>query len=89
MFVAVGRLARHQNPFTSPDKTHLHHRFIKAGFTQRQALWVMWFIAVAFSWVSLRANTLQKIEAFGVLVFLLIILVAVLSYKARKRYSSK
>ncbi len=85
LFVAGGRLMRRQNPFTSPDKTHLHHRFIAAGFSQRQALWTMWLIAAAFSWVSLRANTLQKIEAFGLLILVLLIIIIILSAIARKK----
>jgi len=82
LFVAGGRLLRHQNPFTSPDKTHLHHRFIAAGFSQRQALFTMWMIAVCFAWVALRSNTLQKIEAFAILVAVLLTLIWGLSRKA-------
>lgn len=83
LFVAGGRLIRGQNPFTTPDKTHLHHRFIAAGFTIRQALWAMWLISIAFAWVALRANTLQKIEAAGVLVAVLLAIIYLLMIKAR------
>lgn len=86
IIVAVGRIVRRQNPFTSPDKTHLHHRFISAGFSQRQSLWIMWLIAASFSWVALRSTTLNKIIAAGVLLITLIILIQLLSNKA-KRYN--
>lgn len=84
LFVAGGRLIRHQNPFTSPDKTHLHHRFINAGFSVRQSLWIMWTIAIAFAWVALRSNTLQKIEAAVVLVIILFLLVFLLARRKIK-----
>lgn len=88
LFVAGSRVLRHQNPFTSPDKTHLHHRFIKAGFSVRQALWTMWLIAIAFAWVALRSNTLQKIIAAVILVLILFLIVFFLSKRAGKRASS-
>lgn len=89
LFVAGGRLVRHENPFTSPDKTHLHHRFINAGFSIRQALWMMWGIAIAFSWVALRSNTLQKVVAAGILVVVLLAIIYLLSIKAKKAKSSQ
>lgn len=86
LIVAGGRLLRRQNPFTSPDKTHLHHRFISAGFSRRKALWSMWLISIAFAWVSLRSTTINKIIAAVVLVILLIILIQILTRisKAKK-----
>lgn len=84
LIVAGGRLLRSQNPFNTPDKTHLHHRFISAGFSRRKALWSMWLIAAAFAWVALRSNTLQKIEAFIALIILLVVMIQILNYRAKK-----
>ncbi len=81
LFVAIGRLARKQNPFTSPDNTHLHHRFISAGFSQRQALWFLWLIAGIFAWVALRSTTLSKMIAAIALAAILLILIWYLSRK--------
>lgn len=76
--VAIGRIIRKQNPLTTPDKTHLHHRFLAAGFSPRQAILSMYFIAAAFGWVALRSTTMNKIIAAGVLVVLLLGLIWVL-----------
>ena len=86
LIVAGGRVVRGQNPFNSPDKTHLHHRFIKAGFSQRQSIIFLYLIAIAFAWVALRSTTIEKLVAAGILVALLIGLIFYLRYKARKAY---
>ena len=82
LIVAGGRIIRKQNPFTSPDKTHLHHRFINAGFSQRQSIIFLYLIAIAFAWVALRSTTIEKLIAAGVLIVLLIALIFYLRYRA-------
>ena len=84
LLVAGGRIIRKQNPFTSPDKTHLHHRFIAAGFSQRQSVIFLYLIAIAFAWVALRSTTAEKLIAAIVLIVLLITLIFYLRYRARK-----
>lgn len=81
LIVAGGRIYRGQNPLTSPDKTHLHHRFINAGFSQRQSIIVLYIIAIAFAWVALRSTTIEKLIASGALVALLITLIFYLKYR--------
>jgi len=84
LIVAGSRLYQGKNPLTTPDKTHLHHRFIKAGFSQRQAIIVIYIIAIAFAWVALRSSTFSKFIAAGILVVLLVGLILYLRYRARK-----
>lgn len=38
--IMVRRVAKKQNPF-KPDRNHLHHIFMRAGFTQREALLII------------------------------------------------
>lgn len=85
LVVAVGRLLRKQNPLTTPDKTHLHHRFLAAGFSPRQAILSMYLIAAAFGWVALRSTTINKIIAAGVLVLMLLALIFILTSLAKSR----
>ena len=81
LIVASNRVLKSQNPFTTPDKTHLHHRFIRAGFSQRQSIIFLYLIAIAFAWVALRSTTVGKLIAAGVLILLLIILIFYLKYR--------
>lgn len=84
LIVAGARIYRKQNPLTTPDKTHLHHRFIKAGFSQRQAIIIIYVIAIAFAWVALRSTTVEKFIAAAALVALLIALIFYLRHRAGK-----
>jgi len=40
-FVVAKRI-KYRQPFWSPDRSHLHHRFMSIGFTQRRAALTMW-----------------------------------------------
>lgn len=85
LVVAVGRLFRGKNPLNTPDKTHLHHRFLDAGFSTRQAIVAMYVIAAAFGWVALRSSTLNKIIAALVLVAIVLSLIIFLIYLKKRR----
>ena len=87
LIVAGGRLLRKQNPFTTPDKTHLHHRFLRAGFTPRQAILSIYVISAAFGWVALRSTTLNKMIAAVILVAVLSVITVFLSLISKKRAS--
>ena len=84
LLVVGGRLRRGQNPFTTPDKTHLHHRFLKAGYSPRQAILSIYAISILFAWVALRSTTLNKIIAAVVLIVLVFALTRFLNYKIKK-----
>ena len=84
LLVVGGRLRRGQNPFTTPDKTHLHHRFLKAGYSPRQAILSIYAISFLFAWVALRSTTLNKIIAAIVLIILVFALTRWLNYKIKK-----
>lgn len=48
--VYIHRVIRHHNPFL-PDKSHIHHKLLALGFTQRTALiiimlWSMFFVVI-------------------------------------------
>lgn len=84
LVVTVGRILQGKNPISTPDRTHLHHRFISAGFTTRQAVAVMYGIAALFGWVALRSSTETKLEAGVVLVVLLLLMILFLSKMSKK-----
>ena len=85
LIVAAVRLLRGKNPLTTPDKTHLHHRFLAAGFTVPQAVLSMYLIAALFGWVALRTTTLNKIIASTILVILVAVLILVLNFIKKRR----
>jgi UDP-GlcNAc:undecaprenyl-phosphate GlcNAc-1-phosphate transferase len=38
IYVIIKRILRGKNPLTTPDQTHLHHRFLKPGFSRQSTL---------------------------------------------------
>lgn len=43
VFAIIRRLAKHQK-LTAPDKGHIHHRLLKHGFSQRQAVLILYSV---------------------------------------------
>jgi UDP-GlcNAc:undecaprenyl-phosphate GlcNAc-1-phosphate transferase len=67
--VMLGRMRRGQHIFT-PDKTHVHHRLLRLGFTQRQAATLLYavtiFLALAAVVLSWRATPATFMGVFVV-----------------------
>jgi len=85
LVVAIGRITRGKNPFNTPDKTHLHHRFLNAGFSTRQAILSMYFIAATFGWVALRSTTEEKfIAAFALILLVIVTLYLLARFRPKK-----
>lgn len=84
VLVAGGRILRHKNPFTTPDKTHLHHRFLSAGFSARQSIIFLYLISVGFGYAALKLKTLDKIIFAFVLLIALVVLIKLLNIKTKK-----
>lgn len=84
VLVVGGRLRRGENPFTTPDKTHLHHRFLKAGYSSRQSIVCLYAISILFAWVALRSSTENKIMAAIALVLAVFALTRWLNLKIKK-----
>ncbi|AFZ68649.1 MraY family glycosyltransferase [Deinococcus peraridilitoris] len=53
--VIVGRLLRGQNPLSTPDKTHIHHRLF-ARYGARGAAVIIWAITLGFNIVGMLAQ---------------------------------
>ncbi len=85
LIVTSGRLIRHQNPLTTPDKTHLHHRFLSAGFTTRQAILSLYLISASFGFIALSSSTKGKAIGFVLLILLVLAIMAGLKTIERKR----
>lgn len=84
ILVAGGRMLRGENPLTTPDKTHLHHRFLRAGFSAKEAIIALYLISAAFGLLALKFKTFNKIITAFVLIILLVVLIKILNLLARK-----
>lgn len=67
-------------PIFKPDKGHLHHRLLKLGFTQRQAVFLMYVISAM---LGVSAIALTEVNNQIAVIILLAIIVAIF-YGANK-----
>lgn len=71
-WVFVRRILSGQSPMKA-DKLHLHHRFLKAGFSVRATVLILYAIAALFGMIALQTGTAGKVSA---LIWLLVLGVA-------------
>lgn len=74
IYVILKRLIKGKNPLTTADQSHLHHRFLKAGFSQVTTLITIAAISIAFGLVGLLTSGRLKIELIGVLVIFTLVM---------------
>lgn len=77
---AIVRRLRGGVPIFKPDKGHLHHRLLNVGFTQRQAVLLMYVISALF---GLSAIALTAVSS-QIAVLILLIVFAAIIYGVRK-----
>ncbi len=64
--VFVSRLRRGRNPFTTPGKDHLSHRFVALGMSKREAVLTCYLIAGACGLVGIYLTQARLHEAYVV-----------------------
>jgi len=67
IYVVVKRIIAGKNPFTTPDKSHLHHRFLAAGLSPVATLIIIVLVSLAFGLAGLLLYGKIKIIMIGVL----------------------
>ena len=67
-------------PIFQPDKGHLHHRLLSIGFTQRQAVFLMYVISAM---LGMSAVALTEVSRQIAILILVVVVVAIL-YGAKK-----
>jgi UDP-GlcNAc:undecaprenyl-phosphate/decaprenyl-phosphate GlcNAc-1-phosphate transferase len=70
--VTISRLRRGLNPLTTPGKDHLSHRLVAAGYSQREAVLMLYIVAEAFGLLALLLTRASVREGyiFGATVLL-------------------
>lgn len=91
--LAILRRIAQRQPLFSADKNHLHHRLITKGFSQRQAVFIIYGLAVLAALVGVIVDIKQYFY-FGVIVIVTLVFIGILLnvnifVKARKIISGK
>ena len=63
--VVISRMRRGVNPLTTAGKDHLSHRLVNLGFTQKEAVLILYLIAGAFGMVGLFITTADVVEGYA------------------------
>ena len=66
---AIVRRYRGGVPIFRPDKGHLHHRLLDLGFTQRQAVLLMYVISALLGVAAVALTEVSMQIAVGIVVF--------------------
>ena len=77
---AIVRRARNHRPIFKPDKGHLHHRLLAHGFTQKQAVLLMYIVSALFGLCALALTTVSTQAA----VLIVLVVAAAVFVGARK-----
>lgn len=85
IFAIVRRLVKHQK-LTTPDKGHIHHRLLKHGYSQRQAVFILYSITTILGIIAVTLATKNSTQWWLlVAVLATIVLIGYVVYILRKR----
>ncbi len=85
VWTIVRRLAQGKNPFSFADKSHLHHRFLSFGLTQRQTVLIYYFLAACFGLSALFLQSTGKLLFLGALTLLMLLAVIGFTYFSKQK----
>lgn len=78
------RLLSGKNPFRTADKQHLHHRLLALGLSQKQTVFVFYFLSAFFGLSGLFLQSQGKMLALLAILLLMLILVISFSFLTPK-----
>jgi len=62
--VVISRLRRGLNPLTTAGKDHVSHRLVKMGFTQREAVLILYLVCAVFGIIAMFLTQASIIEGY-------------------------
>jgi len=84
LYVVTKRVLRGKNPLTTPDQSHLHHRFLRAGFTPTMSLIAITLLSLSFGLAGLLTGGKIKIILIAILVLFSILMFVLLDSVGKK-----
>ncbi|MBI4185500.1 undecaprenyl/decaprenyl-phosphate alpha-N-acetylglucosaminyl 1-phosphate transferase [Candidatus Berkelbacteria bacterium] len=84
VWVIARRLLTGRSPMR-PDRKHLHHRFLDAGFSAQTSVLILCGLAALFGLIALVSGTEGKVTAIGWLLGIMVILGLLLLIASKRR----
>jgi len=90
LFAAIRRILTGHSPMQA-DKSHLHHKLIALGLSQRQAVAILYCVAalLGFCSVLLASDSFLKVGMIIGIAFLLFLIFAVILYVKEKKHEKE
>jgi len=85
LWVVVRRLIRGESPFSHADRKHLHFQLLDLGLKHREAVLVLYLMAIIFGWLGILSSSLGKLLSLGGLIIFMFGLVLII-YNRSLRY---
>jgi UDP-GlcNAc:undecaprenyl-phosphate GlcNAc-1-phosphate transferase len=82
VFAFARRMLRGQHPFRG-DRSHLHHRFLDLGFSQRRTVFTFYYLT---AYLGVTAYVLQRLEPKATLAMVAIISLGLFVLLENMRY---
>ncbi len=73
-FFAIVRRIRMKQPISAPDKSHLHHCLLRAGFSHRQTVLVIYGLAILFGGAAVLFS---QATVWGAILLIIVMLIAI------------
>jgi len=89
LWTIMRRLLARKNPFKFADKKHLHHRLLNLGLSQKQTVFIFYFLAATFGISGLFLQSRGKILTLGLLILIMLIVVLALRRFDRLKEAKK
>jgi UDP-GlcNAc:undecaprenyl-phosphate GlcNAc-1-phosphate transferase len=87
--VIVSRLRRRVNPFTTAGKDHISHRLVDLGFTQREAVLILYLVTGASGMAAIFISKADIVEAYGLAAVTAALALAAIIWLERVKSSNK
>ncbi|MCL2517565.1 MAG: undecaprenyl/decaprenyl-phosphate alpha-N-acetylglucosaminyl 1-phosphate transferase [Oscillospiraceae bacterium] len=68
VFAIIRRTLKGKNPFTTPDKGHIHHRLINMGFNQKQSVHILYAISGILGISAIMLANELWIKTIGIII---------------------
>jgi len=85
--VIISRLRRGVNPFTTAGKDHISHRLVDLGFTQREAVLILYLVTGASGMVAIFISRAEVMEAYGLAATAAVLALAAILWLERVKSS--
>jgi len=89
LWVVLNRIFKKRSPFMA-DKTHLHHRLLDLGMSQREVVFSIYFLCACFGIIALFLRSKGKLIALSLLGLLMVaIIISLFIISSRKKLSDQ